>query len=453
MIKRTILFLGLLGSLTAGAQGVAPWSLEACIAHAQAHNLQVKQSEESIRLGELTLDQSKMAYVPSVGASVGYNASFGRSLDQTTYQFIDNQTVNNLNAGVQLSTQLFAGMAKLHTLKRSELNLASTLQTHERTKNEVMLAVAAAYLQVLYSQEQVAKSEKQIVVIEEQIDRTRKLVAAGSVPMGSLLDLEAQRATEQYNWVTYRNQVTVNTLTLTQLLELRDVPHFQVISPDVSAILDVAPSGSIETIYAQAQSLPQIVGAQIDVAAADRSVDLARAKMYPTLNATASYGSSFSDVRQRPVLGPGGTPYYEQYPFVNQIADNASAGIAVTMNIPIFSSLNAQRGIKMAKIERRKTELTLLQTSDKLYKEIAQAWADATAALDRYRSARTSVVALDESFRYAEQRFSAGAINAVEYSVAKNNLIIAESSMIQAKWEYVFKTKILDFYSGIPITL
>ena len=442
-----------LGSLSAAAQAVGPWTLEQCIAHAVEHNLQVKQTEQNVRLGELTLDQSKLAYVPSVGASVGYNASFGRSLDQTTYQFIDNQTVNNVNGGLQLSTQLFAGMGKLYTLKRSELNLASALQTHERTKNDVMLAVAAAYLQVLYSKEQAAKSEKQIAVIDQQIDRTKKLVAAGSVPMGSLLDLESQRATEQYNLVTYRNQVVVNTLTLTQLLELRSAPDFEVVVPDVSAVLDLAPSGSVDEVFVKAQALPQIKGAQLDVEAADKALDLARSKMYPTLNATASYGSSYSDVRQRPVLGQGGTVYYEQYPFVNQIADNASAGIALTMNIPIFNSLNAQRGIKTAKVERRKTELTLLQTSDKLYKEIAQAWADATGALDRYRSARVSVAALEESFRYAEQRFAAGAIDAVEYSVARNNLIAAESSMIQAKWEYVFKTKILDFYSGIPITL
>lgn len=452
-MKRTILSLFLMGSLAATAQSVGPWSLEQCIAHAEAYNLQIKQAEQSIRLSELTLDQSKLAYVPSLGATVGYNANFGRSLDQTTYQFIDNQTVNNLNGGLQLSTQLFGGMGKLHTLKRSELNLRSMLQSHEQTRNDVMLAVAAAYLQVLYSKEQAVKSQKQIEVIDEQIDRTKKLVAAGSVPMGSLLDLEAQHATEQYNLVTFRNQVSVNTLTLTQLLELRNAAEFEVVAPDVSAILDVAPSGSVEEIYNKAQSLPQIQGAELDVAAADRSIDLARSKMYPTINATASYGTSFSDVRQRPMLGGDGKPYYERYPFVNQLADNASAGIAVTMNIPIFSSLNAQRGIKVAKVEHRKSELTLLQTSDKLYKEIAQAWADATAALDRYRSARTSVVALTESFRYAEQRFSAGAINAVEYSVAKNNLIAAESSMTQAKWEYVFKIKILDFYSGIPITL
>lgn len=429
------------------------WGLEQCIEYAVDNNLQVKQSLENVNLQKLTVEQAKFDYIPSLGASAGYNANFGRSLDQTTYQFIDNQTVNNFNAGVQLSTQLFAGMSKLHNLKRSELNLLGTQQETERIKNEIMMAVAAAYLQILYNKEQITNSENQVSLIDDQIERTRKLVDAGSVALGALLDLQAQKASEEYNTVTYRNQHTVSMLTLTQLLELRNVPQFDIVVPDVSRLVSTITTSSVDEVFQKAMDLPQMRLAAINVQASEHTVSLAKAKMYPTLGLSASYGSSFSDARERPLMGPDGQPYYDKYPFIDQLGDNTSAAIGLSLNVPIFYGLTAQRGIKTAKIQKRQNESSYLQTSDKLYKEISQAWVDASSALDRYRSARASVEASAEAFRYADTKFTAGATNVVEYNQAKNALITAESMMTQAKWEFVFKTKILDFYAGIPITL
>lgn len=430
-----------------------PWGLDRCISYAVQHNLQVKQSELQINLQQLNLEQSKFNYIPSLGASAGYGANFGRSLDPTTYQFIDNKIVNNFNASLQLSTSLFAGMSKYHSLKLSQLNLMASLQGMEKIKNDIMLAVAAAYLQILYNKEQIANSENQVNLLATQIERTAKLVDAGSVAKGALLDLESQKATEEYNLVSYKNQMTINTLTLTQLLELRDAQEFDILTPDVSNIVNHAPSGNVEDIYAKALSLPQIEQARIEAQAAQRSVALARAKLYPTLSASANYGSSFSDARQRPILGPDGQVYYDKYPFINQMQDNANASIGVSLSVPIFYALSAQRGVKIAKVQQQQSKVSLAQNEDKLYKEIGQAWADAIAALDRYRAAQVSVQAAQESFRYAENKFSAGATNAVDYNIAKNALITANSMMTQAKWEYVFKTKILDFYAGTPISL
>lgn len=453
-MKRLITSIAIgMTTLCAAAQSGEQWDLEQCIAHAVDNNLQVKQSEENIKLNKLQVDQSKFDYIPSLGASAGYNANFGRSLDQTTYQFIDGKTVNNFNAGVQLSTQVFAGMSKLHTLKRAELNLLSMVQQTEKIKNDIMLSVAAAYLQILYNKEQIANSENQVALIEEQIARTGKLVDAGSIALGALLDLESQKAAEEYNTVTYRNQHSISLLNLTQLLELRNVPLFDIVVPDVSLIVETPPTGSVDEIFIKASDLPQIQQAELALKASSHSISIAKAKLYPTLNFSATYGSSFSDVRERPMLGPDGQPYYAKYPFLDQMADNASSAIGLSLNVPIFYGLTAQRGVKTAKVQHRQSEISLLQSSDALYKEISQAWADATSALDRYRSATSSVKASEESFRYAQTKFSAGATNVVDYNQAKNNLITARSMMTQAKWEYVFKMKILDFYSGTPITL
>ncbi|MEF9949632.1 MAG: TolC family protein [Mucinivorans sp.] len=443
----------LLVSFDSLAQTKEVWGLEKCIEYAVANNLQVTQSEKNIELQKLNVAQSKFNYIPSLGASAGYNANFGRSLDQTTYKFIEGQTVNNFNAGIQLSTQVFAGMAKLHTLKRTELDLLASIEQTEGIKNDIMLAVSAAYLQILYNKEQISNSENQVELLSSQIERTRRLVDAGSLARGALLDLLSQQAAEEYNTVTYRNAHTISMLTLTQLLELRDTSFFDIEIPQLDLLKVTAQEKTVDEIFELASDLPQIKRARLESQAADHSVSLAKAKMYPTLNFSASYGSSFSDARQRPMLGEDGTPYYEKYPFVNQIGDNASAAVGLSLNVPIFYGLTAERGIKIAKIQKRQSEISLLQSSDKLYKEIAQAWADASSAMDRYTSAEASVRASLEAFSYAESRFSTGASNVVDYNQAKNNLITAQSMATQAKWEYIFKTKILDFYAGIPIKL
>lgn len=435
------------------AQSQEPWSIEQCIRHAIENNIQVKQSKTSVEASRLEREQAKLNYAPTLSASVGYNASFGRSLDQTTYQYINNQTVNNVNASLSIGTQLFAGMQKLHQLKRSEFNLLASVQDVERIKNEITIAVAAAYLQVLYNKEQILTSQAQLSTIDEQIARTRKLVDAGSLPLGSLLELDAQLSAEKYNLVNYQNQLANSRLSLTQLLELRDTPYFDIVTPNISEIEADEPKAAVDDIYEKALSLPQIEVQRLKNLSAQRDVSIAKARMYPTLSFGANYGSSYSDARLRPIRDPDGQTSYSGYPFMAQFGDNASGALNFNLSIPIFNGLSARRGIKVARVNLRNSELSLDLAKDRLYKEIQQAYTDATGALNRYRSAKSSVVSNKESFRYAEQKFTAGATTSVDYNTAKNNLITAESMMIQAKYEYVFKVKILEFYYGIAITL
>lgn len=442
------------------SSATTPWSLEQCIEHAIQHNLQVKQGITAVEVGEIERQQAKLNYLPSLSASSGYNLSFGRSLDPTTYQYISNQAVSNVNIGLSLGTQLFAGMQKMHTLRRSELNLMASIQDVERIKNEITIAVAAAYLQVLYNNEQIAVSENQIVTLRQQIDRTNRLVEAGSLPLGNRLELDAQLATEQYNLVNSRNQRTNSLLTLTQLLEMRDVPNFDIQTPDMERLaqtivrLDTdSTAGDIEPIFQAALGLPQVEVERIRRNIAQRDISIARARYYPTLSLGANYGSSYSDARQRPQLSPDGTIFYGKYPFIDQLTDNASSAIQMSLSIPIFNALSTRNNVRRSKIMFKNASLGVDQAENRLYKEIQQALSDANGAISRYRSAHSSVTSNEESFRYAQQKFDAGATTAVDFNIAKNNLITAQSMMIQAKYEYIFKVKILDFYQGKPITL
>lgn len=429
------------------------WDIETCINHAIAHNIQIKQASTNVDVSKLNKQQAKFNYLPSLSAGVGYNASFGRSLDQTTYQFIDNGAVNNVNASFSLGTQVFAGMAKLHTLRQSDLNLMAAVQDVERIKNEITMAITAAYLQILYNKEQVANSKNQIELIVEQIDRTHKLVQAGSVALGAQLELEAQLATERYNLVSYENTLTNSMLNITQLLELRNIPQFDIATPDVSSIIDTPITSNVDEVNEVAQILPQIRISELKRQSAEYDVKLAQSRYYPTLSFNASYGSSYSDARQRPQFAPDGTTVMGAYPFLNQFGDNASTSLSLSMQIPIFNGLTTRRNVSIARLGVINGEYAEQLAKDKLYKEIQQAYTDATGALNRYQSATANVKSSEESFRYATQKFSAGATNSVDYTTAKNNLLNAQSMMLQAKYEYVFRVKLLDFYKGVPITL
>ncbi|HJE88492.1 TolC family protein [Rikenella microfusus] len=438
------------------AGGGEVWNIERCIRHAVEHNLQVRQGLNTVETARVENAQSKLDYLPDLNAGLGYNVSFGRSLDPTTYNYVSGQTVQNASGSLSLSTTVFAGMQKLHNLRRAEFSLMASVQDVERIKDEIAVSVAGAYLQVLYNKEQVAVSKAQIETLESQIERTSRLVEAGSLPIGDRLELEAQLASERYNLVNYENQRVNALLTLTQLLELRDVPGFDVEVPD-SAALAAAMDGhdlrSVGEIYGVALEMPRIEVTKWQRRMAEQDVSLARARYYPSLSFGASYGSSWSDARQRPQLGPDGKPYYTNYPFFDQLGDNASSALQFSMSVPIFGGLTARNSVRKTKIALRNADLAVKLAEDQLYKEIQQAWTDASGALERYRSARSSVVSNAESFRNTEQKFNAGAATAVDYNVAKNNLLAAQSLMLQARYEYIFKMKILDFYRGVEITL
>ena len=428
------------------------WDIETCIDYAIANNIQIKQGGNTVEIRRLEREQAKFNYLPSLNANAGYNTSFGRSLDPTTYEFKD-QNINNVNASTSLNTQIFAGMQKLHTLRRTEFDLLASMQDVERIKNEITLAVAAAYLHVLYNKEQIATSESQLESLQIQIDNTQKLVKAGSMALGSQLELEAQYAQEQYNLVNYQNELSNSLLTLTQLLELRNVPEFDVVIPNLDNFTADGLVSSVDDIYSMALGLPQIEVERFKLLSAEKDVSIAKSRFYPTLGFNANYGSSYSDARTRPMLDPNGQTYTASYPFFDQMGDNASTSLSFNLQIPIFNSLTVRRNVKIAHVNFMNQDLALTLAKDRLYKDIQQAYTDATGAINRYRSAESSVHSNQESFRYAEKKLNAGQSAPVDYTVAKSNLIVAQSAMIQAKYDYIFKIKILDFYRGVKITL
>lgn len=447
-MKRKFLFLGfilLLGSVTVTAQQKA-WTLEECISHALQNNIRIKQQEIMTKYQLSALEQSKLSLLPTINGSASHNYAFGRALDETTYEFTENETVQSNNFYAGSNVTLFHGLVNYNTIQKNKYQLLASEQDLERFRDDISLSIALAYLQILLNQELVTATEAQVDLTRQQIERTGKMVEAGSVARGNLLDIEAQAAREELQLVNVQNQLTLSLLTLAQMLELPTADDFAVAVP-VITLDDEAVNGNPLAIYSIAEKTrPEILSAEYQLKSAELDLAIARGGRSPRLSLGASASTGYSDKRVKPVT-------FEAYPFGEQLNDNLNYGLGFSLNIPIFNGWQVNTGIRNSKLGIENSQYTLDNTKKELYKSIQQAFTDATGALKKYNVSQKAVASMEEAFRYAEQKLEVGLVTAVEYSQSKTQLLNAQSEMAQAKYEFVFKTKVLDFYRGIPLTL
>ena len=447
------------------------WSIERCIRYALENNIQVKQQELNTRIRENTLLQSKLDLLPSLNGSYGQSYSSGRALDQTTYEFKENQTIvsGNLNANASLS--LFGGLQKIQTIRENQLNLMASLKDLEKFKNDISLNIAAGYLQIILNAELLNAAKNQYDITLQQIIRTEKLVNAGSLPKANLLEIQAQAAGEELQVVNAQNQLDIAYLNLIQLLELESVKDFEIEIPEIEIPEDEEVIDNIDEIFTLSQGiLPQIKSAEYKLKSAQAGLNVARGGRSPQISLSGFYYTGFSDARQRitynyetatigqtaggeTVTGLMPVPVYDNYPFSDQFSDNVYKSLSLNISVPIFNGWYVNNAISNAKISILNQQYNLQYSRNLLYKEIQQAYADARAALKKYRASEKALVAMEESFNYTKQRYDVGLVNTVDYNAAKNQLANTRSDLLQSKYEYIFKIKILDFYQGKPLSL
>jgi outer membrane protein len=422
------------------------WTLEECISHALQNNIQIKQQEIMTKYQVTALEQSKLNLLPTLNGSATHNYAFGRALDETTYEFTDNVTVQSNNFYTGSNVTLFHGLVNYNTIMKNKFQLLASEQDLDRFKDDIAMNIALAYLQILLNQELVNATEAQVGLTKQQIEHTRKMVDAGSLARGTLLDIEAQAAREELQLVNLQNQLTMSILALAQMLELQNTEDFAVAIP-VITLADTSVKGDPIDIYSIAEKKrPEILSAEYQLRQAEYDLAIARGGRSPRLSLGANIGTAYSDNRVNPVT-------LEKYSFGDQLHDNLNYGLGFTLSIPIFNGWQVNIGIKNSKLGIENSQYALENTKKQLYKTIQQAFTDAQGALKKYYASQKAVASMEEAYRYSEQKFSVGLLTAVEYNQAKTQLLNAQSEMAQAKYEYVFKTKVLDFYRGIPLTL
>ncbi|WP_320110540.1 TolC family protein [Draconibacterium orientale] len=446
MMKNLLtLFLGIV--LSAGAlnlQAQNEWDLQTCFDYAIENNLQVKRQEINTRYNETLVKQAKDDKLPNLNGQVSNDFSFGRSLTyDNTY---DNINSSSVAGGLNTSMTLFNGMTLSNTVKMRELDLQATMADLQKTKDDIMLSIAAEYLEILFAQEVQLVAEATIEVTKQQIERTRQLVDAGSAARGALLEIEAQLAREELDLVNAQNRVQLAYLNLFQLLELPMAESFTIAKPLLPEIQANLTMINAYDVFSTAINVrPEIKAAQLRVQSAMKQLEIARGNRYPSLSFGANYYNQYNN-------------QYKDFEGVRidlgeQLKNNSRSSLGLTLSIPIFNRFQVKNNISNSELQIADYEYQLQQSRNVLRRDIEQVYTNALAAFNRYISTDKAVTSMKEAFRYTEEKFNVGMINSVEYNQSKTNLTNAQSDLIQAKYEYIFRTKILDFYNGVPITL
>ena len=454
MRKIALLILIVIGTVNLSGQDKY-WTLEECIYHAVENNIVIKQQELQTQFEENTLQQSKLGLLPSLNGTATNNWSFGRALDETTYQFTEEENVRSNSFFASAGLTLFNGLQNYNTIIRNRYNVDASFQDLQNIKDDISLNVALAYLQILLNKELVTVTENQLQTTMEQIEKTRKMVDAGSLPRGNLLEIQAQAAREELQLINMENQLDISYLNIVQLLELDSVAGFEIIVPDIVITETGMISENVVNIYNTAKQIrPEVKSAELRLKSAEYDLKIAQGARSPRLSLSTTFSTGYSSIRQK-ILGidPVEGILYGDYPFADQINDNINYGIGLSLSIPVFNGWQVNTGISNSKLNIQNSQYSLENTRKQLYKNIQQAYADAQASLKSYTASQKAVESMQESFRYTEQRFNVGMVTPVEYNTAKAQLLNAESELAQSKYEYIFKIKVLDFYKGLPLKL
>jgi outer membrane protein len=419
------------------------WSLEECIRYAIDNNIQIKQQVIQTQVQKNSLDLSKFQLLPTLNGQVSHSYSFGRALDQNTYTFYK-QTLQSDYFYLGGSMPIFNGLQNYFSIQKNKYQVLASEQDLKDFSDNIALNVALVYLQILLNKELVAANENQLNITLQQIEKSRKLVDAGSVAKGNLLQIEAQAAQEELSLITMKNQLETSILTLTQFLELKSPAGFEVAVPDIIVDPNAIISGNIDEIYTIAEkNRPEIKSSELKLTASNYGLKVARGGRSPIISLNYSLNSRYTYISNVPGMES----------FNTQLNNNKNSGVGLSMNIPILNGWQVNKNISNSKLNVETSQYNLEGTKKQLYKNIQQAYTDAVAALKKFNVSIKAIASTEESFRYTEQKFNVGMVTPVDYNAAKTQLLKSQSDMAQAKYEFIFKTKVLDFYKGLPLNL
>lgn len=465
------LLIALVPSLNAQNQ---VWSLEQCIQHALNNNLQLKQQTLLIEAAKTDALQSKLDLLPGVTANASHAYNYGQTIDRYTNQFATSRVQSN-NFYLQGGITLFNGFQKINNIRQRQLDLMATLEDADKYANDLSLNIATFYMQVLFYKELVNIRTNQLEITRQQMDRMTRLVDAGTMAAGEGYIIEAQLATEESLLIQAQNSLDISLLTLTQLLDLPSTQGFDIQVPELSVEDHPVIAENPEDIYRYAvANMPEIKAARLREESSMRQLARARGMHSPSLSLSGSWGTGYSGASQlaesTPTIMPIGyaqtiqgdtltvftqtfNTTFRNKPWSDQIRDNNNQTIGLYLTIPIFNGWQTRTAISKSRLSVESSRLDVELQSLQLRKTIYTSWTDARASLKNYDAAIKKINATRESFRYAEQKFNVGIMNSVDYNNAKKEMTNAESELLQSKYDFIFKSTVLDFYLGKPLSL
>jgi outer membrane protein len=434
-MKRIIIISALLVmAFTVKAQ--QPWTLQQCIDYAMEHNVNILQSQLQQQNADYQLKMSQNAWLPSVNASASEGFGFGQSPSYTGVYVSDNSS--SASVGLSVSVPLFQGLNLYNTNKANQLNLQATTQDLEAAKRELRLAIMAYYMEVIYCKELKGVAEKQLELSQSQHQRTQELFEVGRLPESNVYESAAQVASDKASLTEAQNNLMLRLLDLAQALEIDNTEDFDVVAPE-SFISDELPLTSPQnTIQHALNHQPEILAAQLRLQQAHYDLKAAKSAWYPSLSFYGGYSNGYYHYF---------TNDNANIPFSQQLKTNGRTQLGLSLNIPIFNSMQTKYRVKMTELGIENQQLNIENTSKQLKKEIQQAYYNAVAAKEKYVAAENSLKSSQLAYEYAQAGFEAGKTTLMELNESKNRLYKAESSLLQAKYEYLYRCKVMAFYN------
>ena len=464
MMTKILPFIAALLLATSGfSQEV--WNLDKCIEYARQHNIAVRQSKLSVQTADINLKGSRAARLPNLNGSSSLSTSFGRNIDPTTNDFIsENVTFNSMSLNTNLP--LYTGNRLVNTIKRDKKELEAAVLDQRFIEIQQLNLISEAYLNILVAEEQLKAMQKSRETTQQQLQQTEKLIRAGVLPENDKLNIEAQLALDDQNVVLMQNNFDARIITLKGILNLPADMDMTLEKPEIQ-IPDFDPSAiSYNVVYETAtKNAPDVQSAQVRMRSAELGVPIARSALYPSLSAFGSVSSNYSDaarqitgfetIRSEQTVFINGMevvietdaqiPTFGETPYFDQLNNNFGQLAGISLNVPIFNRFSSKNNVARAKLNMERSQLDYEQTLQNYKNQIQILVADVRSAGARYEASLRSRDAQTAAFQNTEKRFQLGTANTFDYATAKNAMERAELELIQAKYNYLYQIKLLEW--------
>ncbi len=416
------------------------WTFEECLEYALKQNIQVRKSELTNQSNQVNVEYTRAQRLPSLSASVHQNFNWNNQKDMDTGESSFTGS-NNTNYSLSSSLSIYNGFSLNNRIKQSELDFESGKYNSETIRESVSMNILDAFLQVLFTEEQVKNSEQQVESTIEQLNLAEERLHLSVISQSDYLQIKSQLASEKLVLANSQSQFEIARVNLMQLMELPVSDDFTIVHPDLEDFINQDRIPDAQSVYRKSLAIkPQIKNAALNKESSTIEEKIARAGYLPVLSMSAGLGTGYSSLT-------------DEMGYFDQMNDQINPSIGFTLSIPIFQKKQVKTNLAYARIGIQNAELSEIEVKRQLRKEIEQACQDVVSAQIEYEASQEQFQATEESYALATEKFEQGLINSVDYLFEKTNLIVAESQLLQSKYNLIFSYKVLDFYTGVPLTL
>ena len=413
------------------------WTLKECVNQALEKNLTIQQNKLSLELAKKDVEIAKGNFLPNLNASSGGNLNFGSGFDYVTQNRVATSIFGG-SLGLNAGYTVFNGFRNTNTFKQAQLGVASSLLDLQKIENDISLSVVNGYLNILFAKENLNAFEVQYNISKKQLEAVAARFQSGIIAKGDLLNTKSTVATNLQSVIAQENALNIALLNLAQLLQVPSEGF------DIASILVGVPSSqplyeNSSSVYQKSLNrMPEITRAKLAIENAALNIKISESYFLPSVVASAGLTTNYGyNLKSGPDIA-----------FFNQLDDNLGYGVGFNLNIPIFNRFQTKNNVEKSKIAKEISETRLASEKVRLKQTIEQAFLDVKSALKTYQAATISLESQNEAFKNAQERYNYGSMTLFDFDLVRTRLVTAQATLIRSKYDYVFKTKVLQFYAG-----